>query len=285
MGGGGVDFFLFCSGIGLFYSLRKKNAIKKWYWNRYTRILVPFLLFSIPYYLFRMAIDGDSFGRFLCNITTISFWIRHEGAWFVAMLIPLYLFTPLLAKVIDKSNHRWIPSMLLCVFSIIGASLPTTNAVVNNIQMCLSHIPSFVIGYWVAKHVLESKEINWAWVIGALIAYFAILPFYKNLHVSSNWMMIFSGSVILVILINKIRGTLINRCLIFLGTISLESYLANIYLPVVLRKVGFMNYLNNYDKGNYLYYAIVILAGLVIATWGHQISNKILKVIRIGNTK
>lgn len=232
-----------------------------------------------------MAIDGDSFGRFLCNITTISFWIRHEGAWFVAMLIPLYLFTPLLAKVIDKSNHRWIPSMLLCVFSIIGASLPTTNAVVNNIQMCLSHIPSFVIGYWVAKHVLESKEINWAWVIGALIAYFAILPFYKNLHVSSNWMMIFSGSVILVILINKIRGTLINRCLIFLGTISLESYLANIYLPVVLRKVGFMNYLNNYDKGNYLDYAIVILAGLVIATWGHQISNKILKVIRIGNTK
>ena len=75
-GGIGVDIFLFCSGLGMYFSLQKNTNWKRWYIHRYLRLLVPFLLFAIPYYLFRWAIDGDDVWRFLGNISTVSFWTR-----------------------------------------------------------------------------------------------------------------------------------------------------------------------------------------------------------------
>ena len=121
----GVDFFLFLSGLGLYFSLRKIEKLLVWYKRRYLRILVPFQLFAIPYYLFRMIVDRDGWLHFFGNLTTFSFWTRHEGAWFVAMLIPLYLLAPLIAKIIDIQNHRWIPTIVLCIVSVFGASIPT----------------------------------------------------------------------------------------------------------------------------------------------------------------
>ena len=282
-GGIGVDVFLLCSGVGMFFSLKKERSLMDWYWKRYLRILIPFLLFAIPYYLFRMVFDVENLLCFLSNITTISFWTRHEGAWFVSMLIPLYFLTPLIGNIIDGFNTRLIPTVLLCIFSIIGACLPTSSTIFHNIQMCLGHMPSFFVGYWSAKYVMEAKQIYLKWVMFAFIPYLLILPFYKCLHVSSNWMIVLPGSLLLVALVDYIQRLdfkQIGQFLAFLGTISLESYLANIYLPVVMKKVGIKDFLIVYDERNYIFYTIVICVGLLIANWGHQISNRCLNSIR-----
>lgn len=276
MGGVGVDLFLLYSGLGMYYSLQKTTNIKEWYKRRYLRILVPFLMFAIPFYLFRMIIDEDSILHFVGNITTISFWTRHEGAWFVALLIPLYLLTPLIAKIIDGARNRWMPVLVFCLLSIVGACFPVTNAVLNNIQMCLAHVPSFLVGYWVALYVSGGKEIKWGWIALSLVVYIGVLFFYRHLNVSSNWMIVLPGSIIFAGILNKWSVTAINNSLSFLGTISLESYLANIFLPVVLRKVDVMSFLQTFDSGNYVFYMIVVLAGISIAYVGHIISEKIL---------
>lgn len=54
----GVDIFLFLSGLGLFYSLERFlekyefGNIYKWYWKRFTRLLLPYLLIMVPYWIF-----------------------------------------------------------------------------------------------------------------------------------------------------------------------------------------------------------------------------------------
>lgn len=276
--GVGVDFFLFFSGLGMYYSLRSTDNLIEWYKRRYLRILVPYLLLAIPYYTFHMIVEGDSWLHYFGNITTFSFWTRHDSAWFVAMLIPLYLLTPLIAKHIDKSSHRWLPTIVLCVVSVFGASIPTTNAIFENIQVCLGHVPSFFVGYWAAKYVLEQKEIQWKYVILMLLLYFVILPLYRPLHVSSNWMMVLPSSIILAALFDNIGGGII-RSMVFLGTISLESYLANVFLPVVFRKTGLFDEIYLIDSRNYLFYAIVILIGVLLAYYSHQLCNKCLRWI------
>lgn len=48
----GVDIFLLVSGLGLWYSLKKKMnmvKIKDWYIRRYKRILIPYIIIIIGF--------------------------------------------------------------------------------------------------------------------------------------------------------------------------------------------------------------------------------------------
>ena len=50
----GVDIFLFASGFGMYYSLRNgggRFSLRQFYWKRFVRVGVPFLLISVPVYL------------------------------------------------------------------------------------------------------------------------------------------------------------------------------------------------------------------------------------------
>ncbi|MBR5076747.1 MAG: acyltransferase [Bacteroidales bacterium] len=275
-GGIGVDIFLFCSGLGMYFSIRKNNNWKRWYIHRYLTLFVPFLLFAIPYYLFRMAIDGDDIWHFLGNISTLSFWTRHEGAWFVAMLLPLYLVTPFIARLIDWKGPRIIPTIVLCAFFLWRSCQPTSNEIINNIQMCEAHLPPFFVGYWIGKYVYESYEIEWRWIIEGLVISFILFLCLGFLHFPKYWLLVAPGSMALCIIFYLNPKSLFNYVAFFLGTISLESYLTNIFIPVVLRKIGYLDLMGGFDKGLYLFYFIVVVLGLLLAYWGHQLSSYIL---------
>ena len=280
-GGIGVDLFLFLSGVGMYFSLQKRQSLKHWYYHRYLRILVPFIVFSLPYYLFRALHDGDSFFTFLCNITTISFWLRHEGAWFVAMLIPLYLITPHLSKLIDNCQCRFISGLFLCIiFFALYLLIPSSDTIVNNIQICLSHVPSYIGGYLIGKDVYEHNNIsNWMlWIsIFCGVLYIILIP----VHVQKNWLLMPISILLLSTLLDKIRtNKKVMTVLCFMGGISLESYLSNIYLPVVLRKIGIQKIIYSIDDSNYIYYLLVIIIGIIIAYLGSVVSKKILTLLK-----
>ena len=279
-GGIGVDLFLFLSGVGMYFSLQKKQNLKHWYYHRYLRILVPFMVFSLPYYLFRALHDGDSFFTFFCNITTISFWLRHEGAWFVAMLIPLYFMTPYLSKFIDNCKSRVIPSLFLCIIFIALYLIPSSDAIIQNIQICLSHVPSYIGGYLIGKDVYEHNKVSkwtlWTSIFCGLL-YIILFP----VHVQKNWLLIPISVILLSSLLDNIStNKRIMTILYFMGGVSLESYLSNIYLPVVLRKTGIQEIIYSIDDSNYLYYLLVIILGLIIAYMGSVVSKKTLALVK-----
>ena len=278
-GGIGVDIFLFLSGVGMYYSLQKKRKLGEWYCHRFLRILVPFLFFSIPYYIFRWFFDNDGIWHFLGNITTLSFWTRHEGAWFVAMLIPLYLLTPWLAYTINRWQKRYVPTLALCALSVLGSMIPTHNEVIRNIQMCLGHIPSFFLGYWIGKYVQSGVRCGRKMCILGASFLFVTFFVFALLHIPKNWLIVLPLLAAFVVLFDINPATTTNTVFSFLGMISLESYLTNIYLPVVMRKLGIKVFFETIEPRLYLYYLIIIVIGISLAYLGHMASKRILKAL------
>lgn len=135
-GSWGVDMFLLLSGIGLYYSLDRPSVnIKKWYKNRYSRILIPYFVIIIPLKIIVVFIWGDIVETIL-DISTVNFWLNHRGTLFIAMLIPLYIYTPLLFNLFKKANNLKNQSLLLLtiVFICILLSVVNSNStIISNI--------------------------------------------------------------------------------------------------------------------------------------------------------
>ena len=95
-GGLGVDIFLMLSGIGCYYSLLNFGAapIAAWYKRRLIRIFIPYALMQIPFWVYWLCIGNFDFLNQLYEFSTIKFWTAHHGAWYVALLLPLYVITP-----------------------------------------------------------------------------------------------------------------------------------------------------------------------------------------------
>lgn len=49
------------------------------------------------------------------HLSGLSFWVEHEGIWYVYFLISLYFITPLLACLIDKTKYRIVATTILDV--------------------------------------------------------------------------------------------------------------------------------------------------------------------------
>ena len=87
--------------------------------------------------------------------------------------------------------------------------------------------------------------------------------------------------IVLVYLIENLSN--IQFSLNFLGMISLESYLTNIYIGDILNHKKWIICGWDLSYGHYLEYSVVIILGLIIAYYANIVSKKIL--IQIGNTK
>lgn len=93
----GVPIFAFLSGIGIFYSLTN-NKPKTYFRNRINRTFIPFFVMAfIACGYFYLVLDWEPI-IFVEEITTLSFWLNHHGPWYIAMLVPLYLVSPIYYK-------------------------------------------------------------------------------------------------------------------------------------------------------------------------------------------
>ena len=96
------------------------GGVKFWYIRRYKRILVPyFIIADIGNILAVMG--GRTIAEAVLNISTISYWLEHKGAWYIAMLIPLYAITPVHDAICKKIKNP-VYYTLVIVIIIVGIS-------------------------------------------------------------------------------------------------------------------------------------------------------------------
>ena len=147
----GVDIFLLLSGMGLWYSLNSyKGKLRYWYRNRYVKLMVPYLIIhTIMTILISILNNNFDFWYWLSTACTIEFWLTHKAAWFVALLVPLYLFAPSLRLYLEI-NH-WSKLFLLLLLTYLIALFPLSNFgwqnsnILNNIQFVMIRVPSFIL--------------------------------------------------------------------------------------------------------------------------------------------
>ncbi len=276
MGYLGVDIFLFISGIGMYFSWNKKNEERKsimhWYTKRYVRVLVPYLFICIPIYGILLWLDQSSLSTFICNVTTLSYWLYHKGAWYVAMLMPLYFLTPLLIKYLSGQYGWWYFIILtsICYFCALFLAYypPEPNGLVHNIAFVVYRLPTYFLGIALAPYIYRSVKIKKNAII--IISILCLLAMCVLYMVNMPFEM-FATIIIIVIscYIFSLPDPLIVNCRkVFtkLGKVSLESYLFNIFLPLLLIRIDwdFILY-PGINEGNYVMYATTIILGLFLS--------------------
>lgn len=270
LGNFGVEIFLFVSGIGMWYSFNcKRRGLREWYKRRFCRIVIPFVLITTAVYPLRFAFGVDASPvDFLLHITTLEYWLYHRGAWYVAMLFPLYLITPVLIKEMNGSAYKKLFIIVLSTaISVCCSFSASENAIVQNVQFVVARIPIYVIGIAIAPFVASSCKIRLSLCCGIIALCVCLCHF---AHIS------LAGAITVVIVLGilvdkKPMNEQLNKILDFMGGISLESYLSNIYLGHIV--------VNSNALGRSAGGVIVVLFGLLIAVFFNKLSNIVTRRI------
>lgn len=282
----GVDIFLLVSGLGLWFSLRNNevkyaytfNMLIQWYSKRYKRILLPYFIIMGTHYIISV-IFGTPISQALLGFSTISYWTNHQGAWFIAMLIPVYAITPLHYYICKKIKNTALFTLILICFIVIISSInyPLTDIklqmFIDNIKHILYHLPVFFIGFMMAPLAKEKRNISILWIsIVPLIIVFLMKYFQFG-----YWpgFLVFPFILICCWLF-RYCGNITSSFFSFFGKISLESYLFNGIIGAWIIWFFPSIYESSLNKGCYLHYTLICIIGTTLAYFVNKLCNKIL---------
>lgn len=276
LGNQGVDVFFFLSGIGMYYSLQKNPPLKEWYLKRFLAVGISYILLAIPFYIWYVADAGGTVFEFFCHLSLIGFWIENFGAWYLAVLIPLYLITPFLGRWIDKSKRRMLVTFAVVfgVFFVCLIGKACTEGVLQNVFSRFLRSTPYFLGYGLGNAIKEKRCISW-WICPAFVVSFLVLTMFPN-NLGFAYDILYVPIVMILSIISKFiceHLKWIDAALCWCGERSLELYLTNIFLPFMFRALPVWD--GAWNKGNYAFYAIVIVLGILISQVVYMVKKKI----------
>lgn len=83
-----------------------RNKKDEFYKRRFQRVIAPYLLIAATWYGIKYLLIQQNPTGFFYELSTLSFWIDHQGAWYVAMLVPVYLIFPLFYNWVEDGNRQ-----------------------------------------------------------------------------------------------------------------------------------------------------------------------------------
>lgn len=232
-----VHGFLFLSGFGLFYSFTNDNNVKRFYKKRFITVMLPYLLFAIPYYTYfyiskqqhiipiyssTISLHSNELITYIGRITTLGYWIEgnYNGMWYLALTIVLYVLYPLLHKtfMILRGGVWWllVIIMLIKLYAFGRHFFPEYCEMVN---FALTNVYMFFVGMLFGKwsYSKEILDIEKMVVLGVLCCF---APHFKSIMIM----------IIICFLLSKLPDSLniVRKCLGWLGRYTLEIYVLHL---------------------------------------------------------
>lgn len=188
------------------------------------------------------------------------------------MLIPLYLLTPLLFWCLT-GKYRWVWFsflVILCyILAIIHLNYPSNkNDIMSNLSFIIFRLPSFFLGICMGSYVKSCKEISLR--LFMLIILFSMFFSYSLYKLQMPFEMFLSISIVLGVCmffnLAHFKGmAVIRKINMLMGEISLESYLFNIFLPLLLIRIDYNIIYPGLNRGNYCMYLLTIVLGILLS--------------------
>lgn len=213
-GYGGTGVFLFLSGFGMFFSLRRNRLSGRAYIrSKFIRLFIPYLwLWAVSLIIYILYDSSQLTPRLLTSFLSLDIPPANE-AWFYKVIIGLYALSIVIFKVFR--NPR---ACVLAVSSVCVAYYCLANYVLEMDPWWFITVLNFPSGMLTALFYDKLRHIQPVYVILPGTLLFALLQyFHPNPTISS---LLFS-----TVMINAVRYVNIsNRILGYIGTNSLLFY-------------------------------------------------------------
>ncbi|HJG68264.1 MAG TPA: acyltransferase [Staphylococcus ureilyticus] len=252
LGSIGVEVFLFLSGMGLYYSLKKRkdNSIINFYKRRFKRLLPSFITVAILYYAWRNFIYTEhGFYGFIRGIFFIDFFKAHDTTyWFILLILIMYILFPYLYSLLNDSNAKRNINLVFVIFIWLVACIIIyfNKKLFINIEILLMRIPIFILGLYFGDIIMNDKKLTKYTLLVLLIIVMLKLLLIKESEfpivgriIASGWTfpIMFFGVFIIKNVASNIG--ILNRFIRYSGSLSLELYIVHVSLREFLNAYGF----------------------------------------------
>ncbi len=203
------------------------------------------------------------------------------------MLLPVYLLYPLYYKWHENGNRTNKTVHVLCI--LIMASL-AFYLFISELYTHLSQVFNTILLFLIGEHYAQSiykKEFKFTKIFIFSIAFFIfklILSRFIDIDFVNNLSMALlgiAGIVVFTFILDRINLPAIHNTIDFLGKLSLEIYLTNIFLLQAYTYFGFDMIIPNNILITSLVYLLIAIVG-VILSW---CTPRVLRTKKINNYK
>jgi surface polysaccharide O-acyltransferase-like enzyme len=258
-----VPVFLMLTGTLL---LNKEYELYDFLKNRFSRIILPFLFWSLIYAFLALKnkfLENPELSFFeICRLTFLLF---KNGAsfhlWYVYMIIGIYLFIPILNKWIKNATEKEILYFILIWIVTLFFNQPIVSRARINIDMVYfsGYIGYVVLGYYLSIKSFRYNVKNIRFIAIALIITgiaIAIFGTYFLTKRANHFMEYFYSNFALNTIISsvgmfllfknlKISNQLLIRIIDFINKYSYGIYLVHVLVLEFLKVLGITyNFIN-----------------------------------------
>lgn len=244
LGYGGVDIFLFASGLGCCFSLSRNPDLSDFFRKRAKKSLPMYYIFLIFFFAYEFLTSNITPKQILGNILCVGYLagVDKQFNWYMSGMWVCYVLAPILVAILGKSS-RVCQTGILTFLILLGVSF----AWINNGQLILfSRLPIFFMGICFAKRskmqdAMKKREVA-LWLLTMAVD-FVLLQWCFNYYSDYLWsyglywypfILITPGLCISISLfaeaLSKTNAKRIITLLSKLGTHTFPIYLAHDFL-------------------------------------------------------
>lgn len=260
----GVDMFLLLSGLGLYFSWKKRPEISTFYKKRYIRILVPYFIVCVPAWIWLDVIYSEKgWGAFIKDISFISFFFdQKRWFWYIFMIGVCYWFFPYIFNIIETATDRISEKMRVLILCMLSTLLLVMlqlyhNELYANISIAASRVPPFIIGVLLGKAVYEKRNTSIKRIalilISAIILAWPLQMAGKSiLGVYSNAFLNYAFSLVFIFILASLSAgkrrwnvrvhDFITAVFGWFGKYTLELYLIHVMIRGIMNTLGYYTY-------------------------------------------
>lgn len=189
----GVPLFLMMSGY-LLLSNPHTSEIVTFYKKRLIRILLPFIVWDVIYFLYFRYVNGSTAG-----ILDFFRELINNGSayhlWYVYTLAAIYLVTPFIRMIVEKCSIKQLTWLFILII-FTGTIRPFLNTVLPVYIYLFEPVAEGYIGYFLLGYILgkteQSKYIRVLIYFGGIAG--LVYGVWQNIHSSDSASVVLSAN-------------------------------------------------------------------------------------------